>query len=114
VTRAFNASLVLYSNKAGGLVHQSRASAYHEKMDLSRGKFKYQGVREMSDLVELAALWQVGGTQDMRSAEIMDDRVHDLVSMLQEGPVRLYLKRTRTKRGSRSPDAVLLIIPRKR
>jgi hypothetical protein len=67
-------------------------------------------MRELK-LVELVPLWKQGNG-DMRSSDLMDDRVQDLVSMMQEGPVRLYLKQVQTKRSERSPDAVLLMLPK--
>jgi hypothetical protein len=64
-------------------------------------------------LLELVPLWEQGNG-DMKSADVMDDRAEDLRRMMQEGPVKLYLKRVLIKRSQRSPDAVLLILPKKK
>jgi len=63
-------------------------------------------------LVEFVPMWEQGNG-DMKSSDVMDDRLEDLRRLMQEGPVRLYLKRVQTKRTQRSPDAVLLILPKK-
>lgn len=65
----------------------------------------------MSEVVELTPLWKQGGGPDMKSADMMDDRVQELVEAMQSGPVKLYYKAAQTKRSSRSPDGYLLIIP---
>ncbi|MFH1236166.1 MAG: hypothetical protein V1685_04490 [Parcubacteria group bacterium] len=64
---------------------------------------------ENSHWIELTPLWIQRNGRNLMSAEIMDDRIQDLLEAMQQGPVRLYLKFTDLKRGERSPDARLLI-----
>jgi len=59
-------------------------------------------------ILELVPLWR---RQDgsYSSPPVMDDRVQDLVTLMQSGPVKLLLKPAE-KRSPKAPDAHLLAI----
>gem|GEM_PF-5644771 len=61
-------------------------------------------------IVEIAALWKRPDGA-YTSGPLMDDRVQDLAALMQDGPVKLFLKPVGEKRNPKAPDAHLLAIP---
>ena len=60
-------------------------------------------------IVEIAPFWKRADGA-YTSAPLMDDRAQDLLSALQEGPVKLMLRPNNRKRSPKSPDSFLLAI----
>jgi len=61
-------------------------------------------------IVEVAAMWK-RPDGSYSSPPVMDDRLADLATLMQQGPVRLFLKPVTEKRSAKAPDAHLLAIP---